>query len=56
MTTLTLAHGGTAGLILELAFVAVPILIFVALAVVASRREKAKQAGREPAGHDEARP
>jgi hypothetical protein len=54
---MTLAHGGTAGLFLELAFVAVPILGFVALAVVASRREKAKQSqpGAEEAPPDEVR-
>lgn len=47
MTTRTLAHGGTAGLVAELAFVAVPILIFVVMAVVASRRAKAAEAPEE---------
>lgn len=47
MTTLTMAHGGTAGLVLELAFVAVPILVFVVMAVVASRRAKAAEARKE---------
>ena len=50
MTTLTLAHGGTAGLVLELAFVAVPILVFVVMAVVASRRAKAAEAREETDG------
>ena len=44
---LTMAHGGTAGLVLELAFVAVPILVFVVMAVVASRRAKAAKARKE---------
>ena len=54
MTTLTLAHGGTAGLLLEVAFVAVPVLAFVVLAVVAGRRAKAAERrpgdGGDPAG------
>lgn len=47
MTTPTLAHGGPAGLVLELAPVAVPILVFVVMAVmavVASSRAKAAEA------------
>ncbi|MFP5377558.1 MAG: hypothetical protein ACLGIO_12365 [Acidimicrobiia bacterium] len=48
MTTLTLGHGGTAGLLLEIAFVAVPVLSFVVLAVVAGRRAKGE--GRQAAG------
>jgi len=47
MTTLTIAHGGTVGLLLELAFVAVPILAFVAMAVVASRRARRSESGRD---------
>lgn len=50
MTTLTLAHGGTAGLVLELAFVAVPVLVFVVMAVVSSRRAKAAEAREEADG------
>jgi len=50
VTTLTLAHGGTAGLVLEIAFVAVPILVFVVMAVVASRRAKAADARKEAGG------
>ena len=49
VTTLTLGHGGTAGLLLEIAFVAVPVLSFVVLAVVAGRRAKAGE-GRQAAG------
>lgn len=48
--TLTLAHGGTAGLIFELGFLALPILIFTVMAVVSSkkrhRREAEEQGGR----------
>lgn len=47
VTTLTLAHGGTTGLLLEIAFVAVPLLLFVVLAVVAGRRAKAAEARKE---------
>lgn len=49
VTTLTLGHGGTAGLLLEVAVVAVPVLSFAVLAVVAGRRAKAGE-GREEAG------
>ncbi len=44
MTTLTLAHGGTAGLIFEVGFLAVPILVFTVMAVVSSRRAKRDEA------------
>lgn len=48
MTTLTLAHGGTAGLIFELGFLAVPVLVFTVMAVVSGRRRR----DREEAGTD----
>ena len=35
-----LAHGGTAGLVFELLFLAVPVLLFTVMAVVASRRSR----------------
>ena len=44
MTTLTLAHGGTAGLIFEIAFLAVPVIVFTVMAVVSSRKRKAAEA------------
>lgn len=47
MTTVTLAHGGTVGLIFEVGFLAVPILVFTVMAVVSSRRAK-REEGQEP--------
>ncbi|MGH9149724.1 MAG: hypothetical protein ACRD0F_05220 [Acidimicrobiales bacterium] len=40
-----LAHGGSAGLAIEIAFVAVPILAFAALARWAARREREEHDG-----------
>lgn len=39
-----LAHGGTAGLIAEVGFLAVPVAVFTVMAVVARRRERAGEA------------
>lgn len=50
MTTLTLAHGGTAGLIFELGFLALPILIFTVMAVVSSKKRSRREAGEEQGG------
>jgi hypothetical protein len=47
VTTMTLAHGGTVGLIFEVGFLAVPILVFTVMAVVSSRRAK-REEGQEP--------
>ena len=47
MSTLTLAHGGTAGLLFEVGFLAVPVLVFTVMAVVSSRRSRAEE-GDEP--------
>jgi hypothetical protein len=47
VSTLTLAHGGTAGLIFEIGFLAVPILVFTVMAVVSSRRAR-REEGQEP--------
>ncbi|HEX2699534.1 MAG TPA: hypothetical protein VHM89_04935 [Acidimicrobiales bacterium] len=48
MSTLTFAHGGTAGLIFEIGFLAVPILVFTVMAVVSSRRSRAEEEREEP--------
>jgi hypothetical protein len=45
--TLTLAHGGTAGLIFEIAFLAVPVLVFTVMGVMSSRRAR-REKGEEP--------
>lgn len=47
MTTLTLGHGGTVGLIFEIGFLAVPVLVFTVMAVVSSRRSRDAE-GDEP--------
>ena len=44
MHALTLAHGGTVGLIFELGFLAVPILIFTVMAVVSSKKRTRREA------------
>ena len=44
MTSLVLAHGGTAGLVFELLFVLVPVLVFGTLALLARRRRGAESA------------
>jgi hypothetical protein len=38
MSTPVLSHGGTAGLIFEIGFLAVPVLVFAVMAVVSGRR------------------
>ncbi len=38
MTSLVLAHGGTAGLVFEAAFLVVPVVVFGVLAVISRRR------------------
>ena len=43
--TLVLAHGGTVGLVFEIAFLAVPVVVFTVMAVVSSRRRKDEDAG-----------
>ena len=40
VTMLLLAHGGTAGLIFEIGFLALPVVVFTVLAVVSSRRRR----------------
>ena len=45
MSVLTLAHGGTAGLIFEIGFLAVPVIVFTVMAVVSSRRRREEDAG-----------
>ena len=44
MSVLTLAHGGTAGLIFEIGFLAVPVVVFTVMAIVSARRRKAEEA------------
>lgn len=48
MSTLTLAHGGTVGLIFEVGFLAVPIIVFTVMAVVSGRRRAREDEGAEP--------
>jgi hypothetical protein len=43
----TIAHGGTAGLVFELSFLVVPVLLFTVLAVVSSRRSKRTESPEE---------
>lgn len=50
MSTLVLGHGGTAGLIFEIGFLAVPVLVFAVMAVVSGRRRAAED--EDPAGDD----
>jgi peptidoglycan biosynthesis protein MviN/MurJ (putative lipid II flippase) len=38
MTSLLLAHGGTAGLVFEAAFLVVPVVVFGILALITRRR------------------
>ena len=38
MTSLVLAHGGTAGLVFEAAFLVVPVVVFAILALITRRR------------------
>lgn len=47
MTTLILAHGGTRGLLLELAVVIVPLIFIVGLALVVRRSVKPHDAADE---------
>ncbi len=50
----TLAHGGSAGLALEIGFLAVPVVIFAVMAVVSSRRKRSesRSTDRERGGGD----
>lgn len=48
MTSLVLAHGGTAGLVFEMLFLVVPIFVFGTLALLARRKR-----GGESAAEDE---
>ena len=50
MRTLTLAHGGTVGLIFELGFLAVPILVFTVMAVVSGKRKAREEAEQQGGG------
>ena len=43
MHTLLLAHGGTVGLIFEIGFLAVPVVVFTVMAVVSGRRERERE-------------
>lgn len=43
MENLVLAHGGAAGLIFEIGFLAVPVVVFTVMAVVSSRRRRAEE-------------
>ena len=47
MSKLLLAHGGTAGLVFEIGFLAVPVVVFTVLAVVSSRRRRREEEGEE---------
>lgn len=47
MSTSTLAHGGAVGLIFEVGFLAVPVLVFTVMAIVSSRRAR-REEGQEP--------
>jgi hypothetical protein len=47
VTMLLLGHGGTAGLIFEIGFLALPVVVFTVLAVVSSRRRRREEAGAE---------
>ena len=38
MTSLVLAHGGTAGLVFEAAFLVVPVVVFAILGLITRRR------------------
>lgn len=42
MSMLVLGHGGTTGLIFEIGFLAVPVLVFTVMAVVSGRRRATK--------------
>ena len=44
MSEMLLAHGGTAGLFFEIAFLALPIVVFSAMAVISGRRRRAADA------------
>ncbi|MGQ0520928.1 MAG: hypothetical protein ACT4PX_07250 [Actinomycetota bacterium] len=44
MRNLVFAHGGTAGLIFEIGFLAVPVVVFTVMAVVSARRRRAEEA------------
>ena len=47
VTMLLLGHGGTVGLIFEIGFLALPVVVFTVLAVVSSRRRRREEAGAE---------
>ena len=47
MSTLTLAHGGAVGLIFEIGFLAVPIVLFTVMAVVSGRRRARQEAAEQ---------
>ena len=40
MTEMVLAHGGTTGLMFELAFVVIPLMAFIVMAVLSRRRAR----------------
>ena len=44
MPEMLLAHGGTAGLFFEIAFLAVPVVVFSAMAVISARRRRSADA------------
>ncbi|MGH9164441.1 MAG: hypothetical protein ACRDZW_02865 [Acidimicrobiales bacterium] len=50
MPTLMLAHGGTVGLIFEIGFLAVPVLVFTLMALLARRREDGADGGEAGGG------
>lgn len=45
-----LAHGGTAGLLFEIAFLAVPVVVFSVMAILSGRRRRAADAEPDEAG------
>jgi hypothetical protein len=45
--SLTLAHGGAAGLVFEAVFLAVPVLVFAVMALIARRRRNGDDEGEE---------
>lgn len=45
MTSLVLAHGGTAGLVFESAFLVVPVVVFLSAALEPGRRGNLHGAG-----------
>ena len=48
MPEMLLAHGGSAGLFFEIAFVAAPLLLFAVMAVMTGRRRRRHEDNTDP--------